>query len=70
MPNPTTKLLKPSPALLVKLGSIIVHFDEATSPGGRLDFDLVTARQLLADPEVKEWIDKMNEAAMLPLKRR
>lgn len=62
-------MMKPSPTLLVKLGSIIVHFDEATAPGGH-EFDINTARQLLADPEVKEWIDTMNKAAMLPLKRR
>lgn len=61
-------MMKPSPALLVKLGSIIVHFDEATSPGGH-DFDLNTARQLLQDPDVKAWIAAMSKAAMLPVKR-
>ena len=61
-------MLNPSPSLLVKLGSIIVHFDEANEPGGH-EYDLHTARQLLADPEVAQWIAQMNAAAMLPLKR-
>ena len=61
-------MMNPPPALLVKLGSIIVHFDEGTSPGGH-EYDLHTARQLLADPDVKDWIEKMTAAAMLPLKR-
>ena len=64
MPN----MLQPSAALLVKIGSALVHFDEATGPGGH-EVDLHTARQLLADPEVKDWIDTMTKAAMLPLKR-
>jgi hypothetical protein len=61
-------IMNPSPALLVKLGSIIVHFDEFNSPGGH-EYDLHTAHQLMADPDVKEWMDEMNGAAMLPVKR-
>lgn len=61
-------MMNPSPALLVKLGSIIVHFDEFTSLGGH-EYDLHAARQLLADPEVAEWIAAMTKAAMLPQKR-
>ena len=60
--------MNPSPALLVKLGSIIVHFDEATESGAHA-YDLMTARQLLADPEVSEWMQQMQVAAMLPVKR-
>ena len=60
--------LKPSVTTLVKIGSALVHFDEATEPGAH-DYDLHTARQLLADHEVKAWIDAMNKMAMLPLKR-
>lgn len=62
-------MMNPDAALLVKLGSIIVHFDEATSPNGH-DFDINTARTLLADPDVKAWIDAMTKAAMLPQKRQ
>jgi hypothetical protein len=61
--------LRPSVTTLVKLGSIIVHFDEATMPGGH-EFDMHTARTLLEDYEVKAWISAMNKLAMLPVKRR
>ena len=62
-------IMNPHPALLVKLGSIIVHFDEFNSKGGH-EYDLHTAHQLMADPDVKEWLDGMNAAAMLPVKRK
>lgn len=58
--------LKPSPALLSKLGSIIIHFDEYESAGGH-PYDLDTARRTLADPEVREWMKAMGP--MLPVKR-
>ena len=64
----TTDMMQPSAGLLVKLGSIIVHFDEATEPGAHA-YDLTTARQLLADPEVADWLKAMGAAAMLPVKR-
>jgi hypothetical protein len=61
--------LQPSASLLCKIGSVIVHFDEAASPDGRhLDMDV--ARRLLADPDVSEWIAAMNSMALLPVKRR
>lgn len=68
-PQRSVSMMQPAPALLVKLGSIIVHFDEGTTPGEAHPYDIQTARQLLADPEVAEWIAQMNGAAMLPLKR-
>jgi hypothetical protein len=52
--------------LLCKLGSIVVHADEARSPGGH-QFDLVALDTLLKDPEVKDWIKAMG--TLLPLKR-
>lgn len=61
-------IFKPPVSLLVKIGSALVHFDEFTAPGGH-EYDLHTARQLLADPDVKAWIEKMTGAAMLPCKR-
>ena len=60
---------KPPVTTLVKLGSIVVHFDEATMPGGH-QFDMHTARTLLEDHEVKAWLEAMNKMAMLPVKRR
>lgn len=59
--------LKPSPALLCKLGSIAVHADELISPNCH-EFDRI-ALQNLFDSEVKEWIEAMTEMAMVPLKR-
>ena len=58
--------LKPSLSLLCKLGSIVVHADEALSPGGH-HFDVATIRTLLADQEVNEWLKTMT--VYLPAKR-
>jgi len=58
--------MAPSITLLCKLGSIAVHADEMTEPGGH-EFDVVAMRQLLNDPEVKMWIIDMG--ALLPRKR-
>lgn len=60
--------LKPSPGLLCKLASVIVHADEMTSPHGH-EFDKVAFNSALNDPEVKEWIDTMTKMAMAPVKR-
>jgi hypothetical protein len=56
----------PSLSLLCKLGSIVVHVDEYTSPGGHpIDFQVI--RAILDDPEVQTWIKKMGP--LLPVKR-
>lgn len=68
-PTGAASFLSPSVTLLVKLGSIVVHADEFTSPGGH-EFDLSTMRQLIADPEVAAWIAAGTKSAMLPVKRR
>lgn len=60
--------LHPSGALLAKLGSLIVHFEEGISDKGHA-FDAVALRQCLADPEVRGWLDGMGKLAMLPVKR-
>jgi hypothetical protein len=59
---------KPSAALLVKLGSIIVHYEEMTSPTGH-HFDKHALDGLLFDPEVVQWFAAMQDMAMLPVKR-
>lgn len=64
-----TNPLSPTPTLLCKLGSIIVHVDELHSPGGH-GYDKIALEQLLADPEVTEWMKAMDGMAMLPKKRR
>lgn len=64
MSDPT----KPSVALLCKLGSALVHADEYLSAGGHpLDRDAFSA--LLADAEVKVWLEQMAHAALVPVKR-
>lgn len=59
---------QPSMSLLVKLGSIMIHAEEALSPKGHY-FDAEAVRSLLADPEVVEWRQAMDAAALLPKKR-
>lgn len=60
--------LKPSPSLLCKLGSVIVHADELLSPDGH-DFDRVALGVVLNDPEVKTWLEQMTKMGFIPLKR-
>ena len=66
MPQP---MLSPDPALLCKLGSIVVHADEMMSDDGH-HYDRLALQQLLNDPDVKHWIDLMSMAAMVPRKRK
>ena len=63
-----TNPLKPSSSLLSKLGSIIVHMEEATGPKGH-PFDEQVMRGLLKDPEVSKWLKGMRKLALLPVKR-
>lgn len=63
-----TAPLNPTPALLCKLGSIVVHIEEAYSTEGHA-FDMSAVSALLHDPEVTEWLDAMDKMAMLPKKR-
>lgn len=60
--------LYPTATLLVKLGSLIVHYEELTSPGGH-PFDREAIDSLLADKDVIEWRAAMDELGMLPVKR-
>jgi hypothetical protein len=59
---------RPSVALLVKLGSAIVHAGEMTEPGSH-EFDLASFMALATDPEVVAWREQMDELALLPKKR-
>lgn len=63
------EVLTPSPALLCKLVSAIVHAEELASPDGH-EFDADALKQLLDDPEVRAWIDGMTAAGLAPVKRR
>lgn len=60
--------LKPTPALLSKLGSMIIHLEEAMSPSGHV-FDINALDSLRGDPEIIEWFKAMDGMAMLPVKR-
>lgn len=62
-------MLKPSLPLLVKLGSIVVHAKELTSPDGH-QFDRIAMESLLRDPDVQQWLADMDAAAMLPKMRK
>lgn len=64
----TANPLTPSPALLCKLGSLIVHADEGRSMLGHA-YDWTAFDSLLADANVQEWIHAMQRLAMLPVKR-
>lgn len=55
-------------SLIVKLASIIVHADEATSPNGH-ELDRQTIQALLTDPDVAELMETLNNMGLLPLKR-
>ena len=61
--------LKPSPALLSKLGSIVIHAEEIVDPIKGHHFDLVALKSVLNDPEVVEWLSEMRKMAMVPVKR-
>lgn len=60
--------LAPSPALLAKLGSIIVHTSEGVSDGGHA-FDWIAVDALIRDSEVQAWLDGMQRLALLPVTR-
>jgi len=66
-PHGLKNTLKPS-SLLCKLGSLIVHYEEAKNDPH--PFDLKAIETLTNDPEVKEWIAAMNELGLLPVKRK
>ena len=61
--------LNPTPSLLAKLGSIIVHAEEMLDPQKGHPFDQAALDQLMGDKDVAEWLAAMNKMAMLPKKR-
>lgn len=63
-----TDTLNPPPSLLCKVGSLAVHIDEFLSPDGH-PCDKMAIEDLLADPEVKEWLEAMRREALVPEKR-
>jgi len=61
--------LKPTPQLLIKLGSIIVHYKEFLSSDGHY-MDKVALDSLLSDEDVIEWFEQMDKMAFLPKIRK
>ncbi len=54
--------------LLIALGSLIVHYEEWTSPSSNpIDKDVIDS--IRNQPDVKEWFEEMNSMAFLPVKR-
>ncbi len=51
-----------------KIGSILVHADEATASKGH-PFDVVAIRSLIDDPEVQAFLGLLRKYALLPVKR-
>lgn len=60
--------LMPDAAMLIKIGSLIVHYQEYTSPAGHT-FDKTAIDTLEADKDVQQWLYAMSEKGFLPLKR-
>lgn len=58
--------LCPSVPILIALGSIAVHVDEAAGPGGHA-FDTIAARSALETPGLRQWLEDMGP--LLPVKR-
>ncbi len=61
-------VLKPTPQLLIKLGSIITHYEELNSEHGH-QLDKAAIDSLMRNEDVIEWFNGMNKMAFLPLKR-
>jgi hypothetical protein len=67
MTTPIPDFLVLAPTLAAKLAGIVVHADEFTGPGAH-HFDMAAIRALVADPEVRDWIERCGPLA--PQKRR
>jgi len=63
-----TDPLAPSAALLIKLGSVIVHQEELMSPHGH-EFDKYALEAVRNDPDVVAWLNAMTKQGFLPVKR-
>jgi len=68
MAKKQTDPLKPSLALLVKIGSALVHADEFMSPKGH-ELDKTAYDDLMRDAEVKTWLSDLTAKGYLPVKR-
>jgi len=60
--------ITPNTNVLIKLGSLFVHVEEAISTKAH-SFDILAIKQILEDDDVKAWIEKMDNLALVPKKR-
>jgi hypothetical protein len=60
--------LKPTPAVLRKLGGIILRSAEIASPTGPA-LDKLALNALIADRDVQDWLTGMSDLALLPARR-
>lgn len=64
-PGTEKPYLQPGVSLLCKIGSICGHVEEGMSEAGHA-FDWSTTMDLLADPEVQEWMVAMRKVSLIP----
>jgi len=62
-------VFEPSKQLLIKLASLIVHYEELTSDKGH-ELDKVAIDDIRKSPEVSDWMRSMHDMALLPVKRK
>lgn len=55
-------------ATAAKIGSVLVHVEEALGPGGHVH-DLDAVRGLLGDDEVQHFLDSLRALSLVPVKR-
>ena len=58
-----------SAALAAKVGSVLVHVEEAISNGGHA-FDVIALEAVFRDPEVAQWLADLRSIALVPVPRR
>jgi len=64
----TVNPLKPSLALLVKIGSAVVHADEFMGPTGH-PLDKTAFDDLMRNAELQTWLSDLTEKGYLPVRR-
>lgn len=58
-----------SAALAAKIGSIVVHAEEAVSDDGH-PFDVEAIKVLVSQPDVQEWLLALSSMALVPRRRK
>lgn len=56
--------LRPSHVLLGKLGTILVHIEEALSPRGH-PLNVLTIKELMRDRDVEGWLAEMHRLVLV-----